>query len=99
VVAAESVLATVRQAQDLGNRRAEGGNVLLPTDTAGRVLELALVLEQHWAQHRLPYTVAVLSHQAANTFEFVRVHVEWMSDAVQKTFENARENSFDFKYE
>jgi len=25
------------------------GNVLLPTDTAGRVLELLLTFDQHWA--------------------------------------------------
>ena len=30
-----------------------GGNVLLPIETAGRVLELLLVLEEHWSLKRL----------------------------------------------
>ena len=28
------------------------GNVLMPVDTAGRVLELILLLEHHWATER-----------------------------------------------
>ena len=29
-----------------------GGNVLIPTDSAGRVLELMRVLDQYWIQNK-----------------------------------------------
>jgi len=29
-----------------------GGNVLLPVDTAGRVLELLLLLDSHWEENK-----------------------------------------------
>lgn len=29
-----------------------GGNVLIPTDTAGRVLELIILLEEHWSKNK-----------------------------------------------
>jgi cleavage and polyadenylation specificity factor subunit 2 len=28
------------------------GNVLLPVDSAGRVLELVLLLDRHWQEHK-----------------------------------------------
>ena len=40
-----------------------GGDVLLPVDTAGRVLELVLVLEAHWrANRRLARHPVLLLH-------------------------------------
>lgn len=36
------------------------GNVLLPTDTAGRVLELLLTLDQHWAYELLLYDRCIM---------------------------------------
>ena len=49
----DTVMATVRQ----------GGNVLLPCDTAGRTLELLLLLNMHWTQHRLGSYPLVLLHR------------------------------------
>lgn len=37
------------------------GNVLLPIDSAGRVLELVLLFERAWAEGRLTYPLALLS--------------------------------------
>ena len=45
------------------------GNVLLPVDTAGRVLELVLLLEGHWAEHRLTYPLVLLSPMAVSQQE------------------------------
>lgn len=76
-----------------------GGNVLLPTDTAGRVLELLLCIDQYWTYHRLSnYTVALLNNVSYNTVEFAKSQLEWMSDTVMKSFDNSRENPFAFKY-
>ncbi|CAM9796263.1 unnamed protein product, partial [Ectocarpus fasciculatus] len=50
-----------------------GGNVLLPTDTAGRVLELLVLLNDHWQKHRLgSYKLVLLHNTAFNTNEFAK---------------------------
>ena len=73
----------------------QSGNVLMPVDTAGRVLELLLVLDQHWTQSRLgAYPIVLLTNVAYNTLEFARSQLEWMSDAVTRAFEQLRENAF-----
>lgn len=74
------------------------GNVLLPVDTAGRVLEMILFMEQNWAHNRLPYPVAFISNVADSTIESAKSLLEWMSDAIAKSFERTRDNPFLFKY-
>ncbi|GLJ14052.1 hypothetical protein SUGI_0224770 [Cryptomeria japonica] len=73
------------------------GNVLLPVDTAGRVLELILCLEQYWAQHRLSYPIVFYTNVASSTIEYVKSFLEWMSDAIAKAFEHTRDNAFQLK--
>jgi hypothetical protein len=41
--------------------------------------------------------LAFLTHEAYNTIEFAKGLLEWMSDAIQKKFDNNRENTFNFK--
>ncbi|KAK6925825.1 Zn-dependent metallo-hydrolase, RNA specificity domain, partial [Dillenia turbinata] len=60
------------------------GNVLLPVDTAGRVLELILRLEQHRAQNHLTYPIFFLTYVASNTIEYVKSFLEWMGDSIAK---------------
>ena len=62
----------------------ENADVLLPVDTAGRVLELLLVLEHAWRENKslARFPLILLSHVAANTIEFAKSHIEWMSDEV-----------------
>ena len=44
-----------------------GGNVLMPIDTAGRVLELMLMLDQQWGAMQLgQYKLVLLHHMAHN---------------------------------
>jgi len=75
------------------------GNVLLPTDTAGRSLELLVSLEQYWSYFKYQqWGLAFLTHVAFNTVEFAKGLLEWMSDAIQKKFDNNRENTFNFSY-
>ncbi|KAK8946198.1 Cleavage and polyadenylation specificity factor subunit 2 [Platanthera guangdongensis] len=70
------------------------GNVLLPVDTAGRVLELLLLLEQYWAQHHLTYPIFFLTNVSTSTIDYVKSFLEWMSDSIAKSFEHTRDNAF-----
>lgn len=74
------------------------GNVLLPVETAGRVLELILHLESNWAHQRLSYPVALLTNVSYSTVEFAKSLLEWMSDTIARSFGSSRENSFLLKY-
>lgn len=71
-----------------------GGNVLLPVDTAGRVLELILTLEQHWTQKQLSAPIYFLSYVSSSTIDYVKSFLEWMSDSIAKSFEHTRDNAF-----
>lgn len=70
------------------------GNVLLPVDTAGRVLELLLLLEQYWTQHHLTYPIFFLTNVSTSTIDYVKSFLEWMSDSIAKSFEHTRDNAF-----
>lgn len=74
------------------------GNVLLPVDTAGRVLELILILEQYWEQHQLIYPIFFLSYVASSTIDYAKSFLEWMSDSIAKSFEHTRDNAFLLKH-
>ncbi|KAL1810539.1 hypothetical protein DCAR_0730244 [Daucus carota subsp. sativus] len=74
------------------------GNVLLPVDTAGRILELILILEQCWAQLHLAYPIYFLTNVSSSTIDYVKSFLEWMSDSIAKSFENSRDNSFLLKH-
>eukprot|EP00899_Mesostigma_viride_P011881 jgi/Mesvir1/20694/Mv14896-RA.1 len=77
----------------------QGGSVLLPIDATGRVLELILILEQHWASNQMSrYPLMVLSSVAYNAVEFAKSSLEWMSAAATKAFEQTRDNPFALKH-
>ena len=72
------------------------GSILMPVDTAGRVLEVMLLLEKHWAVNRLSYPLALLSPVAYNTLEFAKSQLEWMNEQVAREFENSRDKDNPF---
>jgi cleavage and polyadenylation specificity factor subunit 2 len=79
------------------------GNVLLPCDSAGRVLELLLTLHARWLKMRLAdsaenYSLVLLTNVGYNTVEFATQLIEWMSDDVMKSFNQQRDNPFDLKH-
>nr|CAD7431533.1 unnamed protein product [Timema monikensis] len=77
------------------------GNVLIAVDTAGRVLELAHMLDQLWRNKDsglLAYSLALLNNVSYNVVEFAKSQIEWMSDKLMRTFEGARNNPFQFKH-
>jgi cleavage and polyadenylation specificity factor subunit 2 len=65
------------------------GNVLIPVDASGRVLELILLLSQHWDRHRLQgtYNLVWLGSMVVNTLEFCRSQLEWMSTVLGNQFD------------
>ncbi|TQE03901.1 hypothetical protein C1H46_010428 [Malus baccata] len=73
------------------------GNVLLPVDTAGRVMELVQILESCWTEENLNYPIFFLTYVASSTIDYVKSFLEWMSDAIAKSFEKTRENVFNLK--
>lgn len=74
-----------------------GGNVLMPIDAAGRVLEMLLKLVQHW--HNTPgmnaYKLALLTHTSIPTLEFAKSQLPSCSDEINKRFSADRVNPFD----
>nr|XP_023907707.1 cleavage and polyadenylation specificity factor subunit 2-like [Quercus suber] len=77
---------------------AAGGNILLPVDTAGRVLELILTLEQYWSDKSLNYPIFFLTYVASSTIDYVKSFLEWVSDSIAKSFEQNHENPFLLKH-
>jgi cleavage and polyadenylation specificity factor subunit 2 len=86
----ESILQTLRG----------DGDVLLPVDTAGRVFELLVMLEQFWTLEKLSshYPIVFLTNISHTTIEFAKSQLEWMSDQILNRFHNNRENQFNMKH-
>ena len=76
------------------------GNVLIGTDTAGRVLELSHMLDQMWRSEPglHVYSIILLNNFSYNVIEFAKSLVEWMSDKLMRGFEGQRNNPFAFKH-
>jgi cleavage and polyadenylation specificity factor subunit 2 len=76
----ESALSTLRN----------GGNVLMPIDTAGRVFEIMLVLESKWHAEKLreQYPLVLLHYEAKNVVHYGKVATEWMRDGCKFSFES-----------
>ena len=87
-----------------------GGDVLIPTDAAGRCLEIIQVLEGHWRAHRdlgmkmasgLPRYPIVLLHSAARrTLDFARSQIEYMGEDAVRAFDSRQkaENLFELRH-
>lgn len=78
-----------------------GGNVLVAVDTAGRVLELAHMVDQLWRNQDSglqAYSLSLINNVSYNVVEFAKSQVEWMSDKIMRSFEGARNNPFQFKH-
>ncbi|KAK0400699.1 hypothetical protein QR680_015406 [Steinernema hermaphroditum] len=78
-----------------------GGDVMLVIDTAGRMLELAHLLDQLWQNvdaGLMTYSLVMLSSVASSVVEYAKSLIEWMSDKIQKNFEVQRTNPFQFRH-
>lgn len=85
----ESIMATLRR----------DGNVLLPVDASGRVLELLLILDRHWERQRLSgaYNLCWVGAMAYNTIEFARSQLEWMAEPLGAQFDSQRGHPYALK--
>ncbi len=81
---------------------ANGGTVLIPTDTSARVLELAYILEQAWRKEYSdtssdsPLKKAKLhlaSRNVGATMRYARSMLEWMDEGVARELENEHSSS------
>lgn len=79
----------------------KSGNVLICTDTAGRVLELAYLLDQTWRKEDLgliAYSIVLLNNVSISVADFAKSQVEWMNEKLVRQFEEGRNNPFQFKH-
>ena len=77
------------------------GNIMICTDTGGRVLELAYFLDQLWKNENsglFSYSIVLLSNVSVSVIEFAKSQVEWMNDKIVQSFEIGRYNPFEFKH-
>ncbi|GFR46474.1 hypothetical protein Agub_g8051 [Astrephomene gubernaculifera] len=73
------------------------GSVLLPTDAAGRVLELALLLDEHFAKARVAATPVLLSSTIKTVLEFARSQLEYFGSEMAQAFSLKRTVPFSFR--
>ena len=59
-------------------------SLLLPCDASTRVLELLVLLDQHWSYARLKYPICLLSRTGREMLTFVRSMMEWLGGTVSK---------------
>ena len=73
----------------------QGGNVLLPVDSTGRVFELLIVLDECWEKNNLSHlTLAMLMPVCRSTLELATTFTEWLSKHVNQRFVQNRQNVF-----
>ncbi|KAG5221800.1 beta-lactamase protein [Salix suchowensis] len=59
-------------------------SLLLPCDASTRVLELLVLLDQHWSFSRLRYPICFLTRTGGEMLTFVRSMMEWLGGTVSK---------------
>jgi len=78
----------------------QGGNVLLPVDSTGRVLELLIVLDECWKRNNIRnVTLAFVSPVAGSTIGMAKSHSEWLSKHINQRFVRSRQNENVFSLE
>ncbi|PLW56559.1 hypothetical protein PCANC_01444 [Puccinia coronata f. sp. avenae] len=60
--------------------------VLIPTDPSARLIELLLILDNHWTQLRLDsFPLCLVSQTGKDVVTFIRSLTEWMSPALARS--------------
>eukprot|EP01041_Mallomonas_annulata_P005678 gene5678-11459_t len=71
------------------------GNVLIPTESIGRTLEILQLLHRQWTDNKMSlYQLVFLSPMATNIIEFAQSQLEWMSTDLSTDFYAGRSNPF-----
>lgn len=77
-----------------------GGNVLMPVDAAGRLLELSLLLHTFWEMSKFgtgTYSLLILSTMGYYVIKEARTQIEWMSKKLNDATLTKGDNPFTFK--
>ncbi|RHY09697.1 hypothetical protein DYB25_005926 [Aphanomyces astaci] len=75
-----------------------GGDVLIPCDSAGRVLEVLHVLDQYWIKLKLKDPIALLHTMSFYTPKAAQAMLEWCSERISKNFDIGKPNPFNFTH-
>lgn len=59
-------------------------SLLLPCDSSTRLLELLVLLDQHWNFSRLKFPICLLSRTGEEMLTFVRSMMEWLGGTINK---------------
>jgi cleavage and polyadenylation specificity factor subunit 2 len=59
-------------------------SLLIPCDASTRILELLVLLDQHWSFSKLRYPICLLSRSAEEMLTFVRSMMEWLGGTINK---------------
>ncbi|TRM68110.1 beta-lactamase-like protein [Schizophyllum amplum] len=59
-------------------------SLLLPCDSGTRLLELLVLLDQHWNYSRLRYPICLVSRTGREMLTFVRSMMEWLGGTISK---------------
>ena len=65
------------------------GSVLVPVDTAGRLLEILLLLASLWESAGMKQPLVLLSHVALTVLELARSQLEWLAEGLSKSLASA----------
>ncbi|MEN2496707.1 MAG: cleavage and polyadenylation specificity factor subunit 2 [Marteilia pararefringens] len=79
----------------------QGGSVMMPCDTSGRVIEIAYILNKEWSKLKnnlIPYNLVLLNHVAYNALEFAKAHVEWCGKRMPKEIEKSYQNPLSMNF-
>ncbi|KAF9006562.1 beta-lactamase-like protein [Cyathus striatus] len=59
-------------------------SLLLPCDSSTRLLELLVLLDQHWNYSRLRFPICLMSRTGREMLTFVRSMMEWLGGTISK---------------
>ena len=59
-------------------------SVMMPCDSTTRLLELLVLLDQHWSFSKLKYPICLVSRTGREILTFVRSMMEWLGGTISK---------------
>lgn len=96
-VGTPSALVTQQLLTEIGDTLRGGGSVLLPAPTAGRALELLLVLESSWSRdYHTP--IFYVAHTAATVIAYAKTMLEYSHERLTRSFTEERVTPFTFEH-
>ena len=74
------------------------GNVLLPVDTSGRILELLLLLVKEWDtnKYHTSYNLIYYGYMCHNVLNYAKSQLEWMSQQLNTQFTDHGQHPYRF---